>query len=234
MSRNDIEQWQRNWRQGDTDFHRLTVNRHLQTVWPTLAVPPSAKIFVPLCGKSLDMLWLARQGHHVIGIELSPVAIRAFFRESRVQPERRQAGKFTSWQRDRIQILCGDFFDLHAADLENVAMVYDHASLTALPEELRADYVRHLRAILPDAAMLLVTTEDLESHERGGFPYAVTAEVESLYGEHFAIDLRHAESLNEDDPAGEPGAVFRVEEKTYLLTPRERMATLSISKPLCP
>ena len=33
-------------------------------------------MFVPLCGKSLDLRHLASLGHEVVGVELSPIAVR--------------------------------------------------------------------------------------------------------------------------------------------------------------
>nr|MBL8411758.1 hypothetical protein [Dechloromonas sp.] len=93
----DNELWQQCWRDRDTGFHQTTVNPSLIRFWPSLGLDKSERIFVPLCGKSLDLLWLARQGHPVIGVELSPLAVRAFFKESRLQPSRRKVGKFTLW-----------------------------------------------------------------------------------------------------------------------------------------
>ena len=41
---------------------------------------------MPLCGKSLDLLWLAAQGHRVLGVEISPLAVDAFFAEQDLTP----------------------------------------------------------------------------------------------------------------------------------------------------
>lgn len=43
------------------------------------------RIFVPLCGKTPDMRWLAEQGHAIIGLEASPRYIKAFFRDSELE-----------------------------------------------------------------------------------------------------------------------------------------------------
>ena len=124
----------------------------------------------------------------MVGVELSPIAVRAFFKNNRMQPARRKQGKFTLWQCGRIDILCGDLFDLTAADLGDVAAIFDRASLTALPEYIRHAYLAHLRKIVPAACkILLLTTEEPEADETQHQPFAIADEISSLY----ARDLLH-------------------------------------------
>lgn len=221
MTGRDNELWQQSWRDRNTDFHQTSVNPHLVKFWSSLGLRPSDRVFVPLCGKSLDLLWLAQQGHTVIGVELSPLAARAFFRENRIQASRRRVGEFTLWEHGRISILCGDFFQLGAADLGNIAAVFDRASLTALPDEIRGDYLEHLRKILPAACkMLLLTTEEPEEGETQGQAFAVADEIASLYTQAFDIELSHVESVFEPNPDPAIKQPVRVEQKVYLLTPK--------------
>ena len=44
---------------------------------------------MPLCGKSLDLLWLRDQGHLVIGVELSATAFEDFCLENGIPARRR-------------------------------------------------------------------------------------------------------------------------------------------------
>lgn len=217
----DNELWQQCWRDRDTAFHQKAVNASLIRFWPRLGLAPGDRIFVPLCGKSLDLLWLAGQGHPVVGVELSPLAARAFFKENRMQPVRRKQGKFTLWQSGRIDILCGDLFDLAASDLGNIAAVFDRASLTALPEEIRHAYLAHLRKILPAACkILLLTTEEPDIGETREQPFAIADEITRLYARAFDIDLSHVESVFEADADPAIKERVRVEHKVYLLTPK--------------
>ena len=221
MTGRDNELWQQSWRDREIGFHQKTVNRHLIKFWSKLELTAADRVFVPLCGKSLDLLWLAGQGHTVIGVELSPLAARAFFRENRIQASRRQVGEFMLWEHGRISILCGDFFRLNAADLGDIAAVFDRASLTALPDEIRGAYIDHLRKIVPATCkMLLLTTEEPEEGETEGQPFAVADEIASLYTSAFDIQLSHVESVFEDDPDPAIKQPVRVEQKVYLLTPR--------------
>ncbi len=79
--------WLNKWQANETGFHRTRINSGLQQFWRTLALDPATPVFVPLCGKSHDMLWLADQGHPVIGAELSPIAVAQFFAETKLTPE---------------------------------------------------------------------------------------------------------------------------------------------------
>lgn len=221
MTGRDNERWQQSWRDKNTDFHQKIVNPHLIRFWSTLGLKPGDRVFVPLCGKSLDLIWLAAQGHTVIGVELSPLAARAFFRENRIQASRRRLGEFTLWEHGRISILCGDFFALTADDLGDIAAVFDRASLTALPDEIRQDYLDHLRKILPAACkMLLLTTEEPDDDETDGQPFAIADEITSLYARAFNIELSHVESIFEPDPDPAVRQPVRIEQKVYLLTPK--------------
>ena len=80
----DIDFWHQRWAERRLGFHQVKVNSRLKKFWRAFAAEaePGATVLAPLCGKSLDLLWLARAGHHVIGVEVSAVACRDFFAEN--------------------------------------------------------------------------------------------------------------------------------------------------------
>lgn len=218
MTGRDNELWLQSWRDHRTDFHQQSPNQLLTRFWPSLELVPESRVFVPLCGKSLDMIWLAKQGHDVIGVELSPIAVRAFFRENRLLPARRQLGKFTLWQHGRISILCGDYFSLTLEDLGWIDTVYDRAALTALPEDIRKHYVSHLRKIVPvTATVFLLTTEDADETDTDSQAFGVSEEVTALYADDFEVHLSHVESIFSVDPEAPNQPVERTEYKVYRL-----------------
>jgi thiopurine S-methyltransferase len=221
MSSSDNVLWQQCWREQQTDFHQKEVNRLLTRFWRGLDLVHGSRVFVPLCGKSLDMIWLAQQGHEVIGLELSSVAVRAFFRENHLQASQRKAGHFTLWQSGKISILCGDYFSVTGADLGNVDVVYDRAALTALPEDIRLLYVAHLKKILPAACkVFLLTVEDADEGETREVTLGASAEIATLYAEAFEIELAHVESVPEPASDGADGVTRYSEHKVYRLIPK--------------
>lgn len=181
--------WHQRWENNKIGFHLGQVNPYLVQYWPDLGLHAGSRIFVPLCGKSLDMLWLAEQGHDVIGVEISPIAVRAFFEDNQLNPEVTQQGAFEIWSVDQITILLGDYFELSPAQLGEVEAVYDRASLVALPQEMRPDYVDHLNALCPSVPRLLITL-DYDQACMGGPPFAVSnEEVQELYQDRSSLIL---------------------------------------------
>ncbi len=142
--------WHRRWNDDNIAFHEGRVNERLRVHFDRLALPGASRVFVPLCGKSLDMWWLREQGHPVVGVELSPVAVRDFFREHGVEPQESSHQSFSTLEGGGVCALCGDFFRLEASDLREVAGVYDRAALVALPPPMRDRYVSHMHQLLPD------------------------------------------------------------------------------------
>jgi len=178
-------------------------------------------VFVPLCGKSLDMIWLAEQGYRVIGVELSPIAVRDFFKENGFKPTKKEFGQFALWQYERISILCGDYFSLSENDLGQIDIVYDRASLTALPEDTRKTYVSHLKTIVQDSTKIfLLTIEDAEENETLNDALGIGDEIASLYTSEFDISLVHVDSVFEVDPESLSEQTVRTEYKVYNLSKR--------------
>lgn len=194
MAHPDHALWQANWRANRIPFHLSHVHPLLARFWPALGLAGAGRVFVPLCGKSLDVMWLHGQGHPVVGVELSSLAVRALFKAAGLRPERESQRGLVRWQQAGVEIFGGDFFALTAAHLLGVQAVYDRAALTALSEVLREPYVAHLHAILPeDCQILLLTVEDLDDDEEAAACMASSDEILALYARHFSIALLHAE-----------------------------------------
>ena len=86
--------WHERWQSNQLGFHQDATNQRLMTYWPQLALAAGSTVLVPLCGKSLDMAWLAAQGHKVLGIELSQIAVDAFFSENKLTVTKETVGEF--------------------------------------------------------------------------------------------------------------------------------------------
>jgi thiopurine S-methyltransferase len=185
----DNQFWIERWSRGEIGFHQRSVNAYLQQYWSQLGIDQHVRVFVPLCGKSLDMRWLRQQGHPVVGVEIAREAVREFFTEWGVDPQIIQSGSFERWRAQNIELLCGDFFELTRADLANVGAVFDRAALIALPAGLREKYAAKMRDLLPAGTPMLLITVDYAQHEMSGPPFSVgDAEVRTLFA-GLAIDL---------------------------------------------
>lgn len=213
--------WLDRWENDEIAFHQDEVNAHLQSLWPTLGIDAGATAFVPLCGKTLDLHWLAERGHPVIGVELSPVAAHAVFAEHGLTPEVTQQGDFSDYRHGRLRVLCGDFFALQPEMLLDTGLVHDRAALIALPSEDRRHYAAKMAALLPAGCLTLLITFDYPPAEMDGPPYSVSAsEVEGLYGEAFDITLvREFDGLT-PRPRFQHKGLTRLTERVHLLRRR--------------
>lgn len=214
------EFWLERWQRNEIGFHQGEINAHLQEFWGGLQLPAGSEVFVPLCGKSRDLLWLRAQGHRVLGVELSPLAVEDFFLENELKPQVRSHGTFDSWSCDGVTLLCGDFFELEAADLKGVAAVYDRASLVALPPEMRERYAQHLHRILPARVPMLLVTMDYPQAEMSGPPFSVSAaEVHRLYAEHYGVAQLYTHDVLAENTRFRERGLTRLDEVVFHLQP---------------
>lgn len=215
--------WHARWQQNQIGFHQGEVNPYLQQHWEDLGVPAPARILVPLCGKSLDLLWLRQQGYEVEGVELSELAIRAFFEENAIEATSRTVGEFQLWESDGIRLWCGDFFRLKRDMLEPVQAVYDRAALIALPAPMRRQYVEHMHTLTGPVPHFLVTLE-YPQDRMDGPPFSVSEqEVHDLFAQRYT----GAEPRARHDVLGESlnlkqRGLDRLDECVYLLQVRNK------------
>ncbi len=178
--------WQERWRAGNTKFHQSDYNVPMVECFSLLDLKQGDEVFVPLCGKSSDILWLVEQGYRVLGNELSSIAAKAFFVENDLPFTKILDEYFTVYQGDSVTILQGNYFDLQEHYLCSVSGVYDRAALVALPSEEREKYIQHQLSFLPKSAKIFLLNIEYLPEELNGPPYCVPeAEVTQKYSKRF-------------------------------------------------
>jgi len=171
----DASFWHDRWGSNDIAFHKNEANPLLVKYFGALSLPKGNRVFVPLCGKTLDIPWLLAKGYRVAGAELSKIAVEQLFNHLGVQPTVARAGELDHYSATNIDIFVGDIFHLSSKVLGSVDAVYDRAALVALPEELRKRYTAHLTAITDKAPQLLICYEYDQSLMEGP-PFSVSNE----------------------------------------------------------
>jgi thiopurine S-methyltransferase len=215
------EFWHKRWASNQIGFHLPEVNPYLQRYWPGLERETSSRVLVPLCGKSLDLAWLAGQGFQVLGVELSEKAVEDFFDEQKLEPQISQRGPFKVYSAESIELWCGDFFALTAEDVAECVGLYDRAALIALPMEMRERYALHLKRILPDACQGLLITLDYEQSEIDGPPFSVPdAEVQRLLATDWQLELLVARDVLAVSGKFVQAGATRLDERVYRLRRR--------------
>ncbi|WP_062267745.1 thiopurine S-methyltransferase [Endozoicomonas arenosclerae] len=179
--------WVTRWKEGRIGFHRPEYNESLLKYWPQLDQSGAQSVLVPLCGKSLDMIWLKQQGLEVIGTELVKMAVEAFYQEQNLQPEIQDHQAYRHWQANDIHILEGDFFELPEGSVQSTVF-YDRAALIALPQTMRKQYVTQLMQTAPDLKEGLLITVEYDQDLVPGPPFSVREpEVRELFSPWFEV-----------------------------------------------
>lgn len=173
--------WIDKWTNKQTGFHLNDINPLLLNYIDLLELKPGDTIFVPLCGKTLDIKWLLQQGYHVVGSELSEIAIRELFEELEIVPSIESVNDHVKYSTNNLTVYGGDIFKLDSTTIGKIDAVYDRAALVALPKEMRISYAAHLKEITLGAKQLLITIQYNEQ-ELNGPPFNISEqEVNNLY-----------------------------------------------------
>ncbi len=211
--------WHERWQANQIGFHQDEINPYLVRYWPELEIGMAGRVLVPLCGKTRDMIWLRDQGFSVVGIEVSPIAVEAFFAENNLTPAVTRRARHSRWEVDGLELLCGDFFVLDRGDIGEVVAVYDRAALIALPPDIRPRYTEHLAGLLGDATTGLLITLEYTQNEMSGPPFSVSgAEVQQLFADSFAIERLCSTDVLEANPRFREQGVSRLTEQAFRLT----------------
>jgi len=196
--------WHNKWEINQIGFHQDETNHLLIKHFGQLGLNKGDRIFIPLCGKTVDIAWLLSEGYQVAGAELSEIAIKQLFKALGVTPEVSQNGSLIHYQAENIDIFVGDIFDLSAKTLGQVDAIFDRAALVALPLEMRKRYSSHLVEITENASQLLICFE-YDQSVMSGPPFSIIRpEVEAHYANSYKLTLL-------DTPNLEGGLKGRVE-----------------------
>ena len=181
--------WHQRWKNTEIAFHETKPNPLLIRHLTELSLAKGGRIFVPLCGKTLDISWLLSEGYRVAGAELSQIAIEQLFMELGLQPETSTVGEVEQWSANNLDIFVGDIFALTRKILGPVDGIYDRAALVAFPEEMRKRYTAHLTEIAGKVPQLLICY-DYDRSLMEGPPFSVrNDEVRRHYAVNYDVTL---------------------------------------------
>jgi thiopurine S-methyltransferase len=210
--------WLDRWRTAQIGFHQAAVDRHLKAYWPLLNLPANSPVFVPLCGKSLDLMWL-RAGHSVKGVELSPVALESFCMEQGIPARRRELSCFDAYEADGFTLFCGDFFKLTPALLGSVSAVYDRASLISWTPAAREAYVKHLTDLISPGTQILLIAIEFPPEQMNGPPFPLTRDaIDILYAGHHSIEELGRHEILDLEPRLKARGLTELREVCYRMT----------------
>ena len=214
------EFWQTRWQEKRIGFNQSQVNPLLVKYFSKLNLSADSRIFVPLCGKSIDMVWLAHQGFDVVGVELVESAAQEFFIEQDIPytiKEHSHHSNIKCYQgqvlEQRITLWVADIFTLSSENIGHVDAVYDRAALIAMPAELRPQYTKQVINLSQNSPQLLLTL-NYDQNERAGPPFSISQEqVQQYYGNYYQMN-----KLEEEPSTLNAAPEMAVTEPVWLLS----------------
>jgi thiopurine S-methyltransferase len=211
--------WLNRWRAAQIGFHQAAVDRHLKAYWPLLKLPLDSPVFVPLCGKSLDLMWLRERGHSVTGVELSPVALESFVMEHGIPARRRVLADFDVHEAEGLKLYRGDFFKLTRALLGDTSAIYDRAALISWTPAARQSYVKQLTSLTSPGTQTLLIAVEYPPEQMQGPPFPLTRDtVEELYSGHYSIEELARHEILELEPRLKARGLTELREVCYRMT----------------
>ena len=213
----DAKFWHQRWAANQIGFHEPKPNHLLITHFEALSLARGSRVFVPLCGKTLDIGWLLSNGNRVAGIELSELAVKQLFVELGLEPDVTDIDEVKHYSAANIDIFVGDIFDLTRKMLGSIDAVYDRAALVALPENMRIRYARKVIDITANAPQLLITYE-YDQKVMDGPPFSISSEE---INRHYKDSFEISPMISLDVMGGMKGT-FAAKENVWLLKYRNR------------
>ncbi len=215
----DANFWHQRWQENNIPFHEGRVNGYLKIYFDRLGLKPGESVFVPLCGKALDMVWIGQKGQRVLGVELSAIAVRHFFSENGIEFDVDRIPGFERYSGAEVEILCGDFFDLTDAHFQNVRGVYDRASFIAFDAGGRQQYARFMCDRLRAGTPVLLLTLEYPQSIMSGPPFSVgDAEVRRQFESRFRVDLLETRDIIDKQPHFQAKGLPTLLAHAFLLT----------------
>jgi len=189
--------WRERWDEGQIGFHRAETHPLLERFWPELDVA-GGRVLVPLCGKSLDLSWLAANGYEVVGVEFVPAAAAAYFEERGVAAEQKEVEGFATLRENGVTLVVADFFQVSAAVTGRFDAVYDRAAWVAIAPEDRRKYTERVRSLVrPGGRLLLINFE----HDLGsGPPFSIGEQELRATWQEFSLELHFECDILEGEP----------------------------------
>lgn len=208
--------WHGVWERNSIGFHQNQYHAFLEAILLPRLQESDERVFVPLCGKSDDMVWLAEH-MSVVGSELSDIACNDFFLEKDIYPTIKACDKHKLYQFKNITLYQGDFFSLKLTE-QSFNWLYDRAALIALPLKMRQRYVDKLTSFMGNNSQLLLISLEFPENELVGPPFAIfEQDIKSLFS-GFKVECIAEQKLEDKRFAQRVFNVGYLKERAYLIT----------------
>ena len=195
------EQWTQAWDKGTIGWHKDKVDAILQKYLKQLCGDKeSISILVTLCGKSLDLPWLADQGHSVVGCELAELAGKQLFEENNIPFSVTAIDDFKVFSATdkKLKFYAGDFFKVSASLVGTFDVIWDHNAFGAVSPSDRSCYIELLSSLLLPGGKILLSNWEYDQSKRNIAPYSLNSEqIKEYFGAQFEVKLLERMDYND-------------------------------------
>ena len=210
----DIGFWQARWQEGQIGFHEGSPNELL--VRHAARLGEKTRVLVPLAGKAVDLAWLAGRGHEVVGIEVVPEAVHAFFADRGVTPKIERRGHHEAFSAGGVTLVLADMFDVGPDAIGTFDAIYDRAALVALLPDRRKPYVEACARLLAPGGITLLVAFAYDQTKASGPPFSADeASLRALFAPRTMERLETHES--EVSPRMRAAGVPHFDESIYAI-----------------
>lgn len=218
----EFEFWDNCWQRESQPFHLAEAHTFL-VKYVQQYFSADKRVFVPLSGKSIDLVFLSEQGYYPVGVEFNPKAVNRFIEENQLEFSSQTFSvdddhELVRYHNHTMEVWLADFFDITSEQIGKFRQVYDRAAFIALPEAMRSDYAKHLKSMLAKDATLLLVTMDYVPDEMSGPPFHITLdEIKQQFPEGRVEELCRC-SLLDTHPRWKELELSRLDEVLYKIT----------------
>uniref|UniRef100_A0A3P8TNB9 thiopurine S-methyltransferase n=1 Tax=Amphiprion percula TaxID=161767 RepID=A0A3P8TNB9_AMPPE len=220
-----LGEWEESWKKDNIGFHMDHVNPMLaNNIDKVVNGRKGVRFFFPLCGKAVDMKWLADRGHSVVGVEICEKAVRQFFEENNMTYSEEAAGgvpgaKVFKNSEKSISLYQCDLYNFSSSVEGQFGAIWDRGSLVAINPQDREKYAALMISLMAKDCRYLVDNLLYNPTLYKGPPFFVPDEqLHSLFGHCCNIELlQSADALT--DRTKKWGLDY-LTEKVHLLTPK--------------
>ncbi|KAM4028207.1 thiopurine S-methyltransferase isoform 2-T3 [Anomaloglossus baeobatrachus] len=183
------DDWKHKWEIKNIGFHEKEIHPLLVEFINEMQYGRTKlNIFFPLCGKVVDMKWLADKGHNVVGVDVCEIALKEFFVEQNIPYNEETVDEIPGAKvfksvSGTIALYCCSIYDLSPSVIGKFDGIWDRAAFVAVNRRDRERYTNVLLSLMAkDCRLLLVTVEyDPKLHKGPPF-YVPESDIETFLG----------------------------------------------------